>query len=157
MKKDLQLCVGMILGAMLMGCQTVNYTTKPNYPTEAALVANSYQNGFIAELNIPYQHAFYNLKQAYQRCVAFTQEDQLVYTDNRLEQQFEQGTLFARNDDGAYLHKAMVESIGPNKTRISLFLPKEYRFAGTRFQQDLSRAMGKDPECNIGAVIPIQK
>lgn len=140
---------------LMVGCQSVNYVTKPNYPNEAALVANAYQNGLSAELNISYQQAFYNLKQAYQRCVAFTRDDQLVFTDNRFEPQFEQGTLFARTEGGAYLHKALVESIGINKTRVSLFLPKEYHFAAARFQKDLDRARGQDPECNIGAIIPV--
>ena len=145
----------LILSMGLAGCQQQPYKVSPNYPTEASLVANAYGNGLSAEVNIPYLHAYSNLKQAYQRCVAFTAAEHIVFTDNRLEQEIQLGTLFARADSGAYLQKTLVEGLGVDRTRISLYLPKQYRFAKSRFQQDLIRAIGQDPDCNIGIVVPI--
>ena len=139
---------------MMMACQS-QYVSKPNYPSEAALVANAVDNGMSTELDIPYKEAYLNLKQAYQRCVAFTTDEELVFTDNRLEEDIELATMFAKTDKGEYLQKATIESIAPNKTRLTLFLPKEFKFAKTRFKQDINRALGKDRECNIGREIPI--
>lgn len=117
-------------------------------PTEAALVASSVNNGMSTELNIPYLQAFRNLRQAYNHCVAFTAQNHYVYTDNRLEEHLEQGTLMARTKNGAYLHKMLVESLTPQQTRITLFLPETYHFAQTRFKQDIQRALGQDKNCN---------
>ncbi len=63
------------------------------FPTEAALVAESVDNGISTELEIPYMTAFRNLRQAYNHCVAFTANNRYVYTDNRLEEHLEQGTF----------------------------------------------------------------
>ncbi|RLL36638.1 hypothetical protein D9K79_09835 [Acinetobacter cumulans] len=146
----------LIICTFLSACQTVQYVTKPNYPTEASLVANAYDNGLSTELDMPYLQAYFNLKQAYQRCVAFSTDQALVFTDNRLEQEIELGTLFAKTEHGEFLQKTLVEGLGQNKTRISLFLPKQYKFAKQRFKQDIVRARGQDKACNLGVVIPIQ-
>ena len=146
----------LIICTFLSACQTVRYVTKPNYPTEASLVANAYDNGLSTELDMPYLQAYFNLKQAYQRCVAFSTDQALVFTDNRLEQEIELGTLFAKTEHGEFLQKTLVEGLGQNKTRISLFLPKQYKFAKQRFKQDILRALGQDKACNLGIVIPIQ-
>ena len=148
--------ISLVICALLSACQTAQYVTKPNYPTEASLVANAYENGLSAELDLPYLQAYFNLKQAYQRCVAFSTDQTLVFTDNRLEQEIELGTLFAKTEHGEFLQKTLVESLGQNKTRISLFLPKQYKFAKQRFKQDVLRALGQDSACNLGVVIPIE-
>jgi len=93
--------------------------------------------------------AFKNLKMAYGQCVAFTGEKDFVFTDNRLERDLEMGTLFTRTEGGAYLSKTLVESIGKNKTRLTLFLPASYKSAQARFKLDAKRALGQDPSCNI--------
>lgn len=145
-----------VLGCgLLNACQSPQYMTKPNYPTEASLVANAYDNGLSATLDIPYLQAYSNLKQAYQHCVAFTTAQDLVFTDNRLEQEIELGTLFAKTGHGEYLQKTSVEGLAENKTRITLFLPRQYKFAKQRFKQDVLRALGKDKACNFGVVIQI--
>lgn len=140
----------------LTACYSTQYVTKPNYPSEASLVAHSYHNGLSEEIDIPYEQAFNNLKQAYQHCVAFTTEQDMVYTDNRLEPDLEMGTLFVKVHPGKFLQKTLVEGLSSNKTRITLFVPKEYSFADTRFKKDVLRALGQDTECNVGVVIPVQ-
>lgn len=139
---SLCLCCG-----LLLACQS-QYVTTPNLPTEAALVAESVDNGISTELEIPYLTAFRNLRQAYNHCIAFTANNRYVYTDNRLEEHLEQGTLMARTEHGAYLHKMLVESLDSQTTRITLFLPKQYTFAQARFKQDVQRALGQDKNCN---------
>lgn len=145
------LCLVFILNALL-ACQS-QYVTTPNSPTEASLVAESVGNGLETELNIDYLTAFKNLKMAYSRCVAFTGEKDFVFMDNKLEKDLEMGTLFARTDGGAYLSKTLVESIGSNKTRLTLFLPSNYKFAQSRLKLDIQRALGKDSRCNIAKSI----
>jgi hypothetical protein len=116
-------------------------------------VANSVNNGLETELNIDYIIAFKNLKMAYGQCVAFTGEHEFVFTDNKLEQDLEMGTLFARTEGGAYLSKTLVESIGKNRTRLTLFLPVGYKSAQARFKLDAKRALGQDPSCNVAKPI----
>ncbi|AXY61483.1 hypothetical protein [Acinetobacter sp. WCHAc010052] len=132
---------------LFSACQS-QFVTTPNSPTEASLVADAVDNGLSAELDIPYVQAYMNLKQAYQHCIAFSAEKDFVFTDNRLEQHLEMGTLFARTEGGAYLQKTTVEALAPEKTRITLFLPAKFRFAQQRFKQDLRWAQGKDALCN---------
>lgn len=136
----------------LSACQS-QFVTTPNLPTEANLVANSVNNGLETELDIDYVVAFKNLKMAYGQCVAFTGEHDFVFTDNKLEQDLEMGTLFARTEGGAYLSKTLVESIGNNKTRLTLFLPVGYKYAQARFKLDAKRALGQDPTCNVAKPI----
>lgn len=138
----------LIFSIGLSGCYS-NYSLTPHQPTEAALVANSIANGLTTELDIGYEKAFLNLKQAYGRCLAFTGEKDFVFADNKYEPNLEMGTLLGRSDDGVYLYKTTVESIGENKTRFTLYLPPDYKFAKTRFKQDIKRAFGKDKECNV--------
>lgn len=133
---------------LFASCQS-NYSVTPSQPTEAALVANSFENGLSTELDINYQKAYANLKKAYGRCIAFTADHEFVFTDNRYEPHLEMGTLFARSEDGVYLHKATIEGIEDNKTRFTLFLPANYSFAKSRFKQDVKRVLGQDTECNI--------
>ena len=59
------------------------------------------------------------------------------------------GTLFTRTEGGAYLSKTLVESIGKNKTRLTLFLPASYKSAQARFKLDAKRALGQDRSCNV--------
>ncbi|MDR0234923.1 hypothetical protein [Acinetobacter sp.] len=154
MKKYIQyraLCAVFIFGS-LSACQS-QFVTTPNLPTEANLVANSVNNGLETELDIDYVVAFKNLKMAYGQCVAFTGEHDFVFTDNKLEQDLEMGTLFARTEGGAYLSKTLVESIGNNKTRLTLFLPVGYKYAQARFKLDAKRALGQDPTCNVAKPI----
>lgn len=131
----------------LIACQNP-YSSKPNQPTEAALVANAIANGLNTELNIGYEQAFQNLRKAYARCVAFSREDDLIFTDNQLETQFEMGTIFGRSEGGVYVFKATVEALSPEKTSFTLYLPPGYKFAKSRFKQDIQRALGRDRECN---------
>lgn len=131
----------------LIACQNP-YSSKPNQPTEAALVANSIANGLSAELNIDYKQAFQNLKQAYTHCVAFTRDDDLIFTDNKLDTQLEMGALFGRSEGGVYVYKTTIEALSPEKTRLTLYLPPGYVFAKSRLKQDVQRALGDDPECN---------
>jgi len=132
----------------LSACQH-QFITTPNLPTEASLVTNSVGNGLEVELAIHYLDAFKNLKMAYGHCVAFTNEKDFVFTDNKLEDHLEMGTLFARTENGAYLSKTLVEAIGKDKTRLTLFLPSSYKFAQARLKLDAKRALGKDPLCNV--------
>ena len=132
----------------LSACQS-QFVSTPNAPTEASLVANSAENGLEMELDVDYITAFKNLKMAYGRCVAFTSDKDFVFTDNKLEHDLEMGTLFARTDGGAYLSKTLVESLGKNKTRLTLFLPSSYRFAQARLKLDAQRALGQDAQCNV--------
>lgn len=136
-----------------LGCQSAQFVTTPNSPTEASLVADSVGNGLETELNIDYIVAFKNLRMAYNRCVAFTGEQDFVFTDNKLEKDLEMGTIFARTEGGAYLSKMLIESVGKDKTRLTLFLPSSYKFARTRLKQDIKRALGQDSQCNIAQSI----
>ena len=137
-----------LLLSAVSACQS-QFVTTPNAPTEASLVANSVGNGLETELDIDYVVAFKNLKMAYGQCVAFTGEKDFVFTDNRLERDLEMGTLVTRTEGGAYLSKTLVESIGKNKTRLTLFLPASYKSAQARFKLDAKRALGQDPSCNV--------
>ncbi|WP_010116811.1 hypothetical protein [Acinetobacter sp. P8-3-8] len=137
----------------ISGCQSNQFVSTPNLPTEASLVANSVGNGLEAELNIDYVIAFKNLRMAYNQCVAFTAEDDFVFTDNKLEKDLEMGTIFARTEGGAYLSKTLVESVGKDKTRMTLFLPSGYKFAQARLKQDVKRALGQDPQCNVAQAL----
>lgn len=137
--------------ALLLGitaCQQ-HFKVGPTLPTEAALVANAYQNGLSTELNISYEEAYTNLRIAYGRCVAFTGETDFVYTDNRFEPNFEMATLFGRTKGGVYLYKTTVESMSPHTTRLTLYVPNNYTFAQARFKQDIKRALGLDEQCNL--------
>lgn len=136
-----------IIGS-LTACQS-QFVVTPHLPTEASLVADSVGNGLEKELDIDYVTAFKNLKMAYGQCVAFTGEKEFVFTDNKLEQDLEMGTLFTRTEGGAYLSKTLVEGIGKNKTRLTLFLPHNFKSAQTRFKQDQQRALGLDSVCNV--------
>lgn len=142
------------VGLLLSACQT-NYVLTPSQPSEATLVANSFENGLSIDLDIHYQKAFSNLKQAYGRCVAFTDTDKeiFIFTDNRLETDLEMATLFARGDGGVYLHKTTVEGLKNNKTRLTLYLPFNYKFPRYRFKQDIQRALGQDNECNVALAV----
>lgn len=144
---EFKFLLSIMLLSGLTACQQ-QFVTKPNLPTEASLVANSVGNGLETELDIDYLSAYKNLKSAYSRCVAFTGEKDFVFTDNKLEVDLEMGTLFARTDGGAYLSKTLIESIGKNKTRMTLFLPSSYKFAQSRLKLDAQRALGKDAVCN---------
>jgi len=143
-----QMLTSILLLSCLTACQS-QFVTTPNTPTEASLVADSVGNGLETELDIDYVDAFKNLKMAYGHCVAFTGEKDFVFTDNKLDEQLEMGTLFARTDGGAYLSKTLVEAIGKNKTRLTLFLPSSYKFAQSRLKTDAKRALGQDRFCNI--------
>ena len=132
----------------LSACQHQFELTKTQ-PTEAALVANSIQNGMQAELEINYLQAYKNLKLAYSQCIAFTSKQDFVFTDSKLEEHFEMGTIFARSQGGAYLSKVLLESVEPHKTRLTLFVPKDYPYASSRFRQEIKRAKGQDTQCNI--------
>ena len=129
----------------LVACQNL----KPiRYSSEAHLVANAYQQGLSKNINLDYQQAYFNLKQAYQRCVAYTKEDTMIFTDNRFEPDLHMGTLFARTGDGDYLYKMLVEGLRDGTTRLTLFLPQQHKAAQKRFEQDVSWALAKDPKCN---------
>ncbi|RZG45388.1 hypothetical protein [Acinetobacter wuhouensis] len=147
-----KILLSVVMLSSFTACQQ-QFVTTPNLPTEASLVADSVGNGLETELNIDYVTAFKNLKSAYSRCVAFTGEKDFVFTDNKLEEDLEMGTLFARTEGGAYLFKALIESIGQNKTRMTLFLPSSYKFAQSRLKLDAQRALGKDPMCNVAKPI----
>ena len=138
----------MVLILSATACQPY-FKIGPTQPTEAALVANAYQNGLITTLNIPYEQAYRNLRIAYGQCVAFTGEKDFVYTDNRFEPDFEMATLFGRTKGGVYLYKTTVESLGPNTTTLTLYVPQNYSFAQARFKQDIKRALGLDEQCNL--------
>lgn len=129
-------------------CQQ-HFKVGPTLPTEAALVANAYQNGLTTKLNISYEEAYTNLRIAYGQCIAFTGETDFVYTDNRFEPDFEMATLFGRSKDGVYLYKTTVESMSPHITRLTLYVPNNYAFAQARFKQDIKRALGLDEQCNL--------
>ena len=144
---EFKFLLSIVMLSGLTACQQ-QFVTKPNLPNEASLVANSVGNGLETELNIDYLSAYKNLKSAYSRCVAFTGEKDFVFTDNKLEADLEMGTLFARTDGGAYLSKTLIESIGKNKTRLTLFLPINHKSAQSRLKLDIQRALGKDAECN---------
>lgn len=146
-KKTVTLFLMTVVGG-LNACQS-HYVMEPTKPTEAILVAESYANGMSAVLDIPYLTAYENLKGAYQYCIAFSNYENFVYTDNLLEEHLEQVTLFARTPNDHYLHKATLEKVEQNKTRLTLFLPNNYRFAKARFKQDIKRAYGTDRECNM--------
>ena len=137
----------------ISGCQSNQFVTIPNLPTEASLVADSVGNGLEAELNIDYVTAFKNLRMAYNQCVAFTGEKDFVFTDNKLEKDLEMGTIFARTEGGAYLSKTLIESVGKDKTRMTLFLPSRYKFAQARLKLDVKRALGQDPLCNVAQAL----
>ena len=143
-KALLYFCIVSILSA----CQH-QFELTNTQPTEAELVANSVQNGMQTELEINYLQAYKNLKTAYSQCVAFTSKQNFVFTDSKLEEHFEMGTLFARGKGGAYLSKVLVESIEPNQTRLTLFVPQNYPYASSRFRQEIKRAKGLDAQCNI--------
>ncbi|TCM62774.1 hypothetical protein EC844_12318 [Acinetobacter calcoaceticus] len=136
-----------LLTVSLSACQ-IHYFSEPSLPSEAALVANAYQNGLSTELDIDYRHAFNNVRRAYHHCVAFTTNDNLVYTDNRLEEFIELGTIFTRNQDGRYLSKVTLEGIAPNRTRLTLFLPDNYKYPQRRLDLDRQWALGLNQECN---------
>lgn len=133
-------------GLTLTACQ--NMYQHATYPTEAALVANSAQNGLSTEISLDYRQAFQNLREAYNYCIAYTRDQDMVFSDNKFEPDFEMGTLFARTGKGAYLYKMSVEGLKNNQTRLTLFLPKEFVGAQARFQQDIQRALGQDVKCN---------
>ena len=135
------------------GCQSTQFVTTPNLPTEASLVVDSVGNGLETELNIDYLTAFKNLRMAYNQCEAFTGEKDFVFTDNKLERDLEMGTIFLRTEGGAYLSKTLVESVGKNQTRLTLFLPSSYKFAQARLKLDVKRALGQDPQCNVAQPI----
>lgn len=137
----------LLLFLTLIGCQQY-YLMEPTRPSEASLVADSFENGMSAELNIGYLQAFENLKQAYRYCIVFSQGDKFVYTDNRLEDHLEMATLFARTPDDGFLHKTTIEGLGPHKSRLTLYVPSNYPFAKTRFKADIHRALGIDAQCN---------
>jgi len=137
----------------ISGCQSNQFVTIPNLPTEASLVADSVGNGLEAELNIDYVAAFKNLRMAYNQCVAFTGEKDFVFTDNKLEKDLEMGTIFARTEGGAYLSKTLIESVAKDKTRMTLFLPSRYKFAQARLKLDVKRALGQDPLCNVAQAL----
>lgn len=143
MKKTTIFFIPLIVGA----CQNL-YISEPSQATEAALVANSVQNGMSTEIDIDYRKAFYNLKRAYHYCVAFSTNDNLVYTDNKLEDFIEMGTIFTRNQNGRYLSKVTLEGLNDHKTRLTLFLPKDYPYAQSRLNDDIQWALGKDKRCN---------
>lgn len=138
----------MISSLMLCACQE-QFIIGPVQPTEAALVANAYENGLSTEINIHYAQAYTNLKVAYSRCMAFTSEKGFVFTDNKFEPDLEMATLFARSKGGVYLYKGTLEGIGEDKTRFTLYLPKDYKFAKIRFKQDIKRVIGADKQCNL--------
>lgn len=147
MKNTLKLIM-IVLAVGLSACQQ-HFVVTPHLPTEAALVAQAANNGLTTEINLPYTEVYRNLRQAYGHCIAYTKDDEFVYTDNRLEEHLQMGTLFARTREGAYLHKMLVEAIDAQRSRITLFVPKKYRFVNTRFKQDIQRALGQDELCNI--------
>ncbi|WP_227554335.1 hypothetical protein [Acinetobacter lanii] len=135
-----------VISIFTSACQQ-QYVVGPTQPTEAALVANAIGNGLSTELDIPYETAFENLKTAYRICVAFTREDELVFTDNELNTQLKMGTLFGRSEGKVYVYKTTLEKLRNNKTRMTLYLPEGYPFAKTRFKQDVKRALGQDKYC----------
>ncbi|MEG0344653.1 MAG: hypothetical protein RR633_20915 [Acinetobacter sp.] len=137
----------------ISGCQSNQFVTTPNLPTEASLVADSVGNGLETELNIDYVTAFKNLRMAYNQCVAFTGEKDFVFTDNKLEKDLEMGTIFVRTEGGAYLSKTLIESVGKDKTQMTLFLPSRYKFAQARLKIDVKRALGQDPLCNVAQAL----
>lgn len=136
----------MISSLLLIACQQY-YVSEPSQASEAALVANSYDNGLSQELNINYIKAFQQLKNGYRLCIAYTRPDDLVFSDSKLEQHIEMATIFSRNQDGRYLSKVTLESLGPSSTRLTLFLPKNYRAPKARFKDDLQWAMGSKKNC----------
>lgn len=146
--QSLIIALSIFIFSQLTACQNY-YLSQPNEPTEAALVANSYKNGLSAEIELDYLSVFQNLRQAYRRCIGFTRDDDLVFTENKLEEHIEMATLFARTERGEYVHKATVEKLSPTLTRFTLYLPQRYPFPNARFEQDIKRALGKDEYCNI--------
>lgn len=133
---------------LVSGCQQ-HFLTGPTAPTEADLVANAIGNGLTQEIPINYEQAFKNLSSAYSRCMAFTSEKGYVFTDNRFEPHIEMATLFGRTTGGVFLYKTTLEGMSSHSSRITLFLPQGYSFARARLKQDVSRALGQDPLCNL--------
>lgn len=116
--------------------------------TKAELIANSYNNGLSTEIDLDYAIAYQNLRQAYTRCVAFTDGENMVFTDNAFTPDLEMGVLTARTGDGHYLYQMNVEKLRNQKTQLTLFLPQNYKLAEKRFEIDIERALGKDEQCN---------
>lgn len=137
------------LSAFLLSACQQQYIVGPTEVSEAALVANSIGNGLTVELDIPYEQAFENLKNAYRICIAFTRDDELVFTDNKLDTQLEMGTLFGRSDHKSYVYKTTVEKTRNHTTLMTLYLPQHYKFAKARFKQDIKRALGQDQNCRV--------
>lgn len=130
---------------ILCGCQIKDSLS---VQTKADLIANSYQNGLSQEIDLDYQSAYQNLRQAYAYCIAYTHGEDMVFTDNALTPDLEMGVLTARTGDGHYLYQMNVEKLRNEKTQLTLFLPKNFKGAETRFQQDVVRALGQDSKCN---------
>lgn len=140
-----------IFSFFVSACQQ-QYVVGPTQPTEAALVANAIDNGMTTELDIPYQTAFENLKTAYRICVAFTRDDELMFTDNELNTQLEMATLFGRSEGKVYTYKTTLEKTRDNKTHMTLYLPQGFKYAKARFKQDIKRALGKDQYCKVSLI-----
>ena len=137
----------MAVCVQFIACQH-QFELTPQQPSEAALVANSAENGMEAILEIDYLQTYQNLKIAYSQCVAFTSNEAFVFTDSKLEEHLEMGTIFARTKGGAFLSKVLVESLEPNKTKLTFFISKNYLYAESRFRQEIKRAKGLDAQCN---------
>ena len=140
------LCIFSFISVGLVGCShTTKYLTAP---TKADLIANSYQNGLSQEIDLDYQLAYKNLRQAYTYCIAYTNGEDMVFTDNTFTPDLEMGILTARSGEGDYLYQMNVEKLRNEKTQLTLFLPHNFKGAEIRFEQDIQRALGKDPKCN---------
>lgn len=135
----------------LTACQQ-HFLLSPTEPSEADLVANSVGNGLSQEINVGYEEAYKNLHMAYSQCMAFTSDKGFVFTDNKFEPDLEMATLFGRSKGGVYLYKTTLESVSPNKTNLTLYVPQGYKFPRARLKQDVLRALGKDPLCRNKAI-----
>lgn len=143
--------IGLSSVLILSACQTVKQPL--GYASEAELVANAFDQGLSQEVDLNYKTAYFQLKQAYQYCIAYTHHEDMIFTDNRFEPHLEMGTLFARTGEGMYLYKMSVEGLRDGKTRLTLFLPEQHKAAQTRFSQDVIWALGQDPKCNHSPII----
>lgn len=148
-----------LLSLIAITCSNLTGCVRALLPTsENQLISKAINNGFEAELDVDYVEAYANLKQAYEKCIAyksFTDQSYIAINAN-LDRDAKMGSITANANYGTYVSKVNLHEISPKKTKINLYLAQSKLLTNNfnliqghkRFEAEVNRALGADTKCN---------
>ena len=135
----------------LQGCVRLIMPT-----SDTELMARSINGGINTTIDINYIQAYSNLKDAYNKCVAFQQGMEYLLINSNLDREKGVATFYGELPWGAYMFKTTLEPVGENLTKLTYYGLKtvlltknaNQKLLYNRLELDKNRALGLDKKCN---------